>query len=51
MIAPLRNLLPYSGNFEEENFGKYRGLKAICESFLCEIWRHAAPTYDVSSNP
>ena len=30
--------LPYSRNFEGENFRKFRVLVAICESFLCEIW-------------
>ena len=35
-----------AGNFEGENFRGFRGLKAICESFLRGIWGHAAPTYD-----
>ena len=32
--------------FEGENFRGFRGLRAIHESFLCEIWGCATTTYD-----
>ena len=33
----LKSLL-YSGKLEEENFHKFRGFMAICQSFIREIW-------------
>ena len=33
--------------FEGENFRGFRGLRAIHESFLCEIWGRATTTYDL----
>ena len=30
--------LPYSGKLEEENFHKFHGFMAICESFIRKIW-------------
>ena len=33
--------------FEGENFRGFQGLRAIHESFLCEIWGCATTTYDL----
>ena len=35
-----------AGNFRGRKLSGFRGLRAICKSFLREIWGHAAPTYD-----